>query len=112
MWPPRGFITLDQVDRSVSEPHHQKTVLVLTPEAAEWLVSTVPLVSFGTSSVSSDYQSGSRERPVHKLLLGSAVIYECLDLREVPEGRFWLTGVPLRLVGASESPVAPVLFEL
>ncbi|MGF2075278.1 hypothetical protein, partial [Enterococcus casseliflavus] len=45
-----------------------------------------------------------------RLLLPRAAVFECLDLRAVPEGRYFLSAFPLPLAGASESPVCPVLF--
>jgi arylformamidase len=59
---------------------------------------------------SSDYKPGSAERPIHKTLFKKAVILECLNLSEVPEGMYFLNAFPLRIEGASESPACPVLF--
>jgi len=63
------------------------------------------------SRKSSNFKPGSRERPIHKTLLKSANIFECLHLVEVPEGNYFFTGFPLPLEAASESPVCPVLFK-
>ncbi len=85
-------------------------ISVLSIEAAEWLVSDGNFKAFGTSWKSSDYQPESRERPVHKILLSSAVLFEQLKLHHVPQGEYFLCGFPLCLEGASESPLTPVLF--
>ena len=87
---------------------HQAMTLSL--EAAEWLTSQPQFNLFGTIWRSTDFQPGSRERPIHKTLFRQAGIIECLDLTEVPEGEYFLSAFPIPLDGATESPVCPVLF--
>ncbi len=53
---------------------------------------------------------GSKQRPIHNTLFQKAVILECLDLAQVPEGRYFMSAFPIPLEGASEAPVCPVLF--
>ena len=89
------------------DPNH---VLTLSIEAAEFLVQNEGFNLYGTSWKSSDYMPGSLERPIHKTLFTKAVIFELLDLRNVPEGEYFFVGFPVRLQFASESPVTPVLF--
>ena len=55
----------------------------------------------------------SKTMESHKCLLeGGVAILENLDLREVPEGRYELIALPLKLVGVDSSPVRAVLREL
>lgn len=91
--------------------HDSNYVLVLSQEAAEYLVSFPNFNLYGTSWKSSDFKPGSFERPVHKKLLEKAIIFELLDMKNVPAGEYFFVGFPLRLENASESPVTPVLFE-
>lgn len=90
--------------------HDPEKILTLSLEAAEFLLSFENFNLYGTTWKSSDYQPGSAERPIHKALFKKAVILECLDLRSVPEDIYFLSSIPLKIKGASESPVCPVLF--
>lgn len=80
----------------------------LTPEAAEHLVrSGISLV--GTDAVSIDGNSGSC-LPVHRILLGADVlVLEGCDLSDVPEGRYELLCLPLRIEGTDGAPCRAVL---
>jgi arylformamidase len=91
--------------------HDPNYVLTLSLEAATWLVDNHNISLVGTSWKSSDYNPGSHDRPVHKKIFEKAVILECLDLRDVPEGSYFLMAFPLRIKDSSESPVTPVLFK-
>ena len=108
--PDKLFIVPDSVPSSARHAHDPNFVFVLTPDAANWLVENPRFAAFGTSWKSSDFEPGSRERPIHKILLRQAVLYECLNLSKVPAGEYFLSGAPLNLCGASESPVNPILY--
>lgn len=96
------------VDR---DGHHAVDhVMVLSEDAARMLVDRPRFDLFGTSWRSSDHRPGSDRRPVHRILFERAVILEYLDLRTVPAGRYFLSAFPVRLAGATEAPVTPVLF--
>jgi arylformamidase len=90
--------------------HNPDYVLVLSEGAADFLTDFPQFNLYGTSWKSSDFKPGSPERPIHKKILQKAAILECLDLKDVPEGKYFLSALPLRIQGASESPVCPVLF--
>ncbi len=90
--------------------HDPQYVLVLGSEAASYLIDTYELDLIGNSWKSSDFKPGLPDRPIHQKLFQKALIVECLDLKEVPQGIYFLTCFPLPLEGASESPVVPVLF--
>jgi kynurenine formamidase len=100
--PKRIIVTTDNPD----------TILVLSEEAAQWLIESNPeFCLYGTSWKSTDFQPDSKERPIHRLFFGNNVsIFECLNLENVPAGEYYWFAFPLPLEGASESPVCPVLF--
>lgn len=63
----------------------------------------------GIDTPSMDFME-SKELAAHKTLLaGGVAILEGLDLEHVPEGRYELIALPLRLVGADASPVRAIL---
>lgn len=91
-------------------PHEEKPDCwaLLAPEAAEHLVRAgISLV--GTDAVSIDAGSDSC-LPVHRVLLGADVlVLEDCDLSCVPEGRYELFCLPLRIEGADGAPCRAVL---
>jgi len=75
------------------------------------------LVELGVRLVGVDYLSvepcGSKEHPVHHILLGADVtIIEGLNLSAVSPGDYELIALPLRLCGADGSPARVVLRDL
>jgi arylformamidase len=108
--PQKIFITAESAPITEYGFHDSQYILVLSEEAAQWLISIPGFNAFGTSWKSSDFEPSSRERPIHKILFSQAILFEQLKLDEVPEGIFWLSAFPLFLQGATESPVTPVLF--
>ncbi|WKZ57677.1 MAG: hypothetical protein QY326_03150 [Bdellovibrionota bacterium] len=109
--PEKLFITARDVPRTKHGFHDSRFVLVLSESAAHWLASNPRFNAFGTSWKSSDFEPASRNRPVHRILLRQALLFEQLKLDHVPEGQYFLSAFPLPLEGASESPCTPVLFE-
>lgn len=99
-------------DHAVDDDGHHAVDdgFVLSPTAARLLADRPRFDLFGTSWRSSDHRPGTDERPVHRILFERAVVLEYLDLRDVPAGRHFLVAFPVRLAGATESPVTPVLF--
>ena len=110
--PSRILLTVDAYPLDQDNNHDQNRVLVLDESAANWLIENNPkFCMYGTSWKSTDFQPGSKERPIHKILFNhNAVIFECLNLKTVPTGVYYWFAFPLPLEGASESPVCPVLF--
>lgn len=108
--PDRLLLTVDSIPLNSRGLHNQNDVLLLSLEAAEYLISNSNFSLYGTSWKSSDFMPGSKERPIHNTLFKRAMIMECLDLKHVPEGQYFLNAFPIPLEGASESPVCPVLF--
>jgi arylformamidase len=90
--------------------HDPNYVLTLSQEAADFLISIDGFHLYGTSWKSSDFNPGKPERPIHNTLFKKAGILENLDLKNVPEGFYFIAAFPLPLGDASESPVVPVLF--
>lgn len=109
--PPKVILSSEFYPTNADGYHDPNYILILSKEAAEFLVSKTTFNMYGTSWKSSDYQPSSPERPIHKILFQNAIIFELLDLKSVPEGEYFFVGFPLRLEGSSESPVTPVLFE-
>jgi kynurenine formamidase len=90
--------------------HDPNYVLTLSQKAADYLVSLDGFHLYGTSWKSSDFNPGKPERLIHNTLFKKAGILENLDLKNVPEGIYFIAAFPLPLGEASESPVVPVLF--
>lgn len=110
--PEKLILTSDKYPKLEGSPFHDPSyVLTLSQEAADWLVSDEKFHFYGTSWKSSDFKPGSAERPIHNTLFKKAIIMECLDLEKVPAGSYLFVGAPLPIVGASESPVCPMLLE-
>lgn len=102
------FVTFEGAEQNFYSSTEYAFTLSL--EAAKWLTAMPGFNLFGTIWKSSDFQPGSRDRPIHVELFKRAGILECLDLTEVPEGEYFLSAFPLPLVNATESPVCPILF--
>ena len=92
--------------------HDPNYVLTLSQEAADYLISLDGFHLYGTSWKSSDFNPGRPERPIHNTLFKKAGILENLNLKQVPEGIYFIAAFPLPLGEASESPVVPVLFTM
>ncbi len=108
--PDRLLLTVASLPETVTGLHNPNYVLILSKEAAEYLTTSNNFCLYGTSWKSSDFMPGSKERPIHNTLFKRAVIMECLDLKNVPEGYYFMNAFPIPLEGASESPVCPVLY--
>jgi arylformamidase len=109
-FPGKILLTTDNYPENEFNFHDPNFVLTISPDAAEYLNSFENFNLYGTSWKSSDYNPGSTDRPIHKLLFKKAIILELLSLNQVPEGIYFLSSPPIYLEGASESPVSPMLF--
>lgn len=109
--PARLLMSCDPVPLDEDGYHDSKFGFVLDREAAAFLAAQPQFKLFGTSWKSSDFEPGSRERPVHKSILKNGFIFELLDLAAVAPGTYFMVAMPIPLVGASEAPVCPVLFK-
>lgn len=108
--PPKILISTEFYPQNADGYHDPNYVLTLSQEAADFLVSLNGFHLYGTSWKSSDFNPGKPERPIHNTLFSKAGILENLDLKNVPEGVYFMSAFPLPLQDASESPVVPVLF--
>ncbi len=108
--PDKLILSLAELPQTAAGQHDPAFALTLSEGAADWLLENPRFDAYLTSWKSTDFQPGARARPIHRRLLPRAAVFECLDVREVPEGRYFLSAFPLPLAGASESPVCPVLF--
>ena len=107
--PERLIITLEDTPQNDLGLHNPNFVLILSQEAADFLADG-DIKLYGTSWKSSDFMPGSKERPIHNTLFKSALIMECLDLKDVPAGVYFMNAFPVPLEGSSESPVCPILY--
>ena len=107
--PKRLIISLENIPLSKQGLHDPNYVLILSQEAANFLTDG-GIKLYGTSWKSSDFLPGSKERPIHNTLFKTALIMECLDLKDVPTGIYFMNAFPIPLENSSESPVCPVLF--
>ncbi|MDX9789438.1 MAG: hypothetical protein RBT61_01270 [Candidatus Kapabacteria bacterium] len=110
--PRKILITSHDYKRNYIGYHDPSYILVLSRAAAEFLTGDSELHLYGTSWKSSDYQPNSIERPIHDILLSKGVIFELLDLYDVPEGKYIFSGMPLYIENSSESPVTPILISI
>jgi arylformamidase len=93
----------NQPDWSYTEDY-----VALTEDAARWIERrAMALVGIDYLSVEAP---GSAGMPVHHSLVAAGVVaVEGLDLRGVPEGRYRLICLPLKLPGADGAPLRAVL---
>lgn len=108
--PSKILITTEFYPLNKDGYHDPNYVLTLSQEAADFLISLDNFHLYGTSWKSSDFNPGRPERPIHNTIFKKAGILENLNLKDVPEGIYFMTAFPLPLGEASESPVVPVLF--
>ncbi|WP_295680719.1 cyclase family protein [uncultured Nevskia sp.] len=108
--PDKLILSLADLPMTAHGQHDPACALTLAEDAADWLLANPRFDAYLTSWKSTDFQPGSRARPIHRKLLPHAAVFECLDVAAVPEGLYFLSAFPLPLAGASEAPVCPVLF--
>ena len=95
----------------MENPVFNKDYYAVSPEAAEYLAGK------NVKTVGIDYLSidpyKSEGFPAHKILMGKGIcLLEGLVLKNVPEGEYLLSALPLRIKGGNGSPVRAVLMEL
>jgi len=82
----------------------------LEEEAAQYLVRK------GIQCLGIDAMSVERDKPghpTHKILLGAGIgVLEDLQLKDVPQGRYFLSALPLKIQGADASPIRAVLMDI
>ena len=87
-----------------------ETYVYLDGDAADYLAG-VPVALLGIDALSIK-QRGSNDTRPHTALLGKNIpIIEGVMLRDVPEGRYFFIGLPLRLRGVDGSPLRAILLE-
>lgn len=81
----------------------------LTPDAAEWLISSGCRLLGMDSSMPDDSRNGKgseRDSPIHKILLGARIVlleYLC-NLDKIRATKFTLITAPLNILGADGAP--------
>lgn len=110
-FPEKILITTEMYPQNSFGYHDPNYVLTLSQEAADYFVSHKEFHLYGTSWKSSDFNPGKSDRPIHNTIFKKALILENLNLKNVPEGIYFMSAFPLPISDASESPVVPILFE-
>jgi arylformamidase len=83
----------------------------LTPASVRWLMGR-GLMLLGVDAPSVDERE-SKTLDTHRALFDAgASVLENLDLRDVPNGRYELIALPMRIVGLDAAPVRAVLVEV
>lgn len=122
-------ITADDLDHSLIPPSTRRLLIktrnsgywakadqafhtdfvAIDPSGAEWLVDRrVELVGVDYLSVAPWKES----RPTHEILLkAGVVVVEGLNLSKIKPGRYELTCLPLKLIGADGAPARAILTE-
>jgi arylformamidase len=94
-------------DRLASERFDPGFVSIGMPAAEQLAGASVALVGLDYLSVEAPDGGGA----VHRVLLEAGVVLlEGLDLRAVEPGEYWLSALPVRLVGSEAAPVRAVLW--
>ena len=116
-----ALLTPDAINTEITEPRvllatgtypdpstFNTDFAALSPELIDWLAGLgVNLVGVDTPSVD---PADSKDLPAHNAFLKNDMyILEGLVLSNVPEGRYELIALPLKLVGFDASPVRAVL---
>lgn len=82
----------------------------LEEDAAHYLVSK-QIKTLGMDAMSIERDKPGH--PTHKIILGQEIgVIEDLQLKDVPEGKYFLSALPLRLQASEASPVRAVLMEI
>ncbi len=104
------FKTRNSSDGIVTGGNLSEEYIYITGQSAEICVrKQAALVGIDCSSVD---KTDSEDYPVHNILLKNGIfILENINLREVPEGKYTLICLPLKLSGGEASPVRAVLVE-
>jgi arylformamidase len=110
--PPKILITTSDYPIDENGYHAENYVLVLSEGAADYLCSLPDFHLFGTTWKSTDYQPGKLQRPIHTKIFSRGIVFELLNLNDVPEGKYIFSGMPLYLEDSSESPVTPILVSI
>jgi arylformamidase len=103
---PRGSIVLLKTENSLKGyEEFREDYAHLTVEAARYLVD-LEVRTLGVDYLSVEpFDEGDE---VHDILVGSMVVFEGLDLRDVPAGRYLFAGLPLR-IDADGAPARAIL---
>jgi len=109
-----GDALLFKTDNSISgrcrNGVFSESFVYLSPEAADFCVEKkVTLVGIDYISIE---KYGDEVFPSHLKILGNDIlILEGIDLKEVPQGRYTLICLPLKIKGGEASPVRAVLLQ-
>lgn len=101
-------IVIFKTKNSFDERYNPKFVY-LEEDAARYLADK-QIKTLGMDAMS--IERDKKEHPTHKIILGANIgIIEDLYLRNVGEGQYFLSALPLNIKGSEASPVRAVLIE-
>ena len=107
-------INADQLSDSLQQPHSRillKTMAedkYLTSDAVDLIISSGCKL-IGIDQLCLDNPSDSSFPVHHALLSAGVIILECINLNEVPAGRYIYQGAPLNITNAEAAPLRPIL---
>jgi len=108
--PARVHRLLLRTGRTIADGAFPASWPALTPACARWLIDR-GLRLLGVDAPSVDDRESKALETHHALFDGGASVLENLDLRGVPDGRYELIALPLRVAGLDAAPVRAVLVE-
>jgi arylformamidase len=108
--PSRVDRLLLRTGRTIADGQFPAAWPALTPACARWLIGR-GLRLLGVDAPSVDERESKALETHHALFDGGALVLENLDLRGVPDGRYELIALPLRVEGLDAAPVRAMLVE-
>lgn len=110
--PPSHHILLkSENSRLLQQDRFIESYCVVSPDAAKYLLSKSPR-SIGFDYYSLDPAQPPGTFPSHYILAQSNTpVFVCLNLADVPPGRYFFSGFPLRLANVEASPVRAILLK-
>lgn len=95
--------------RNSYDTEYNPKFVYLEEDAASYLAEKkILLLGMDAMSIERD----KKEHPTHKIILGAGIaVLEDLNLSEVNQGRYFLSALPLKIIGAEASPIRAVLIE-
>ena len=110
----RGDVTASDAREIIRRAQGAKRILIGGPVTVTEAAADV-FAGSGVCLLGNEGQSvGPEEAPmaVHKILLGAGIaLLEGIVLRDIPEGRYFLSAAPLNLQGADGAPCRAYLIE-
>ncbi|MCP4178548.1 MAG: hypothetical protein GY756_12355 [bacterium] len=102
------FKTDNSVKNLINNNIYDSSFVYIAPSAAEICVDKkIKLIGIDYLSIDGDKYNSFES---HKIILGNNItILECIDLKDVPAGKYKLICLPLKIKNGETSPVRAVL---